>query len=216
MTCVTTNLNAAFARIPAHPVSHAPRPVLSDSNLLHLPKQKPLFVGKFDNFDLGTKSFHRMNWVRNYFTPLTFLCSARHAGATPYCAAPSAAALHSCPPWQPLGPHPAVQRLRARRHTCNVQRLAARRCTVTYPATWLGPPPPPPPPHHTLSHSLPELCPLSHSLPLSNPLPNLANLKNLSVDFEVKPSLKVIFSDPLVLIQVKFSHCSFVASLGKP
>lgn len=105
-----------------------------------------------------------MNWFRNYFTPLTLLCSARHAGATPYSAAPSAAALHSCPSWQPLGPHPAVQRLRARRHTCNVQRLAARRYTVTYPATWQGPPPPPRPPHHTLStRSLPPL-------PLSPPL----------------------------------------------
>ena len=47
-----------------------------------------VYVGKFDNFDLGTKSFHRMNWLRNYFTPLTLLCSARHAGATPYCATP--------------------------------------------------------------------------------------------------------------------------------
>ena len=168
-----------------------------------------------------------MNWVRNYFTPLTLLCSARHAGATPYGAAPSSGALHLCPPWQPMGPHPAVQRLRARRCTCNVQRLAARRytcnvqrlaamrCTVTYPATW--PPPPLPTPHTTHSPTLlPELCPLSHSLPLSNLLPNLANLKNLSVDFEVKPSLKVIISDPLVLIEVKFSHCSFVGSLGKP
>ena len=151
-----------------------------------------------------------MNWLRNYFTPLTLLCSARHAGATPYGAAPSSGALHLCPPWQPMGPHPAVQRLRARRCTCNVQRLAARRCTVTYPATWLGPPQP-----HTLSLSPRALPPLPLS-PLSNLLPNLANLKNLSVDFEVKPSLKVIFSDPLVLIQVKFSHCSFVASLGKP
>ena len=192
-----------------------------------------------------------MNWFRNYFTPLTLLCSARHAGATPYGAAPSSGALHLCPPWQPMGPHPAVQRLRARRRTCNVQRLAARRytcnvqrlaarrnglprwtevqrpgarrctcnvqrlaarrCTVTYPATWLGPPPPP----HTLSLSPRALPPLPLS-PLSNLLPNLANLKNLSVDFEVKPSLKVIISDPLFLIEVKFSHCSFVGSLGKP
>ena len=169
-----------------------------------------------------------MNWVRNYFTPLTLLCSVRHAGATPYGAAPSSGALHHCPPWQPTGPHPAVQRLRARRctcnvqrlaarrYTCNVQRLAARRCTVTYPATWLGPPPPPP--HPPTTHSLtlsPSFAP-SPTLPLSNLLPNLANLKNLSVDFEVKPSLKVIISDPLVLIEVKFSHCSFVGSLGKP
>ena len=146
---------------------------------------------------------------------LTLLCSICHVGATHYGATPSSGALHASPPWQPLGPHPAVQRLRARRHTCNMQRLRARRhtfkvqhlarrrCTVTYPATWLAPLHPT---HHTLSHSL----------PLPNPLPNLANLKNLSVDFEVKPSLKVIISDPLVLIQVKFSHCSFVASLGKP
>ena len=102
-----------------------------------------------------------MNWLRNYFTPLTLLCSARHAGATPYCAAPSAAALHSCPPWQPLGPHPAVQRLRARRHTCNVQRLALGRCTVTYPAA--GPPSPTPPTPHTPTRALPPL-------PLSPPL----------------------------------------------
>ena len=104
-----------------------------------------------------------MNWLRNYFTPLTLLCSARHAGATAYGAAPSSGALHHCPPWQPTGPHPAVQRLRARCHTCNVQRLALGRCTVTYPAA--GPPPPPPPPHHTHSLSLsPSFAP-SPTLP---------------------------------------------------
>ena len=120
-----------------------------------------------------------MNWVRNYFTPLTLLCSARHAGATPYGAAPSSGALHLCPAWQPWAPHPAVQHLRARRHTCkvqrlaarrhtcNVQRLAARRCTVTYPAPWLGPPPPPPPPH-TLSLSPRALPPLPLSPPLKS------------------------------------------------
>ena len=93
--------------------------------------------GKFDNFDLGTKSFHRMNWVRNYFTPLTLLCSARHAGATPtvqrlpdrrYTASVA-----------PICAQVSVQRLRARRHTtqCSawllgvalVQRLAPGRCT---------------------------------------------------------------------------------------
>ena len=107
-----------------------------------------------------------MNWLRNYFTPLTLLCSARHAGATPYGAAPSSGALHLCPPWQPMGPHPAVQRLRARRCTCNVQRLAARRCTVTYPATWLAP-----------------LPPTTHSLTLSPsfaPSPTLPPLKSSS------------------------------------
>ena len=103
-----------------------------------------------------------MNWVRNYFTPLTLLCSARHTGSTPYGATPSSGALHACPPWQPLGPHPVVQRLRARRHTCNVQRLARRRCTVTYPATWLAPPP------HTLSLSPRALPPLPLSPPLKS------------------------------------------------
>ena len=108
-----------------------------------------------------------MNWVRNYFTPLTFLCSARHAGATSYCAAPSSAALHSCPPWQPLGPHPAVQRLRARRHTCNVQRLALRRCTVTY----MQPPRPSPPPTTPLHQLQKKRRRRPSPLPLSIPSP---------------------------------------------
>ena len=123
-----------------------------------------------------------MNWVRNYFTPLTLLCSARHAGATPYGAAPSSGALHLCPPWQPTGPHPAVQRLRARRCTCNVQRLAARRCTcnvqrlaarrctVTYMQTRQPSPAPPSPLAVTEKRAAaictPPLNPLSQILPI--------------------------------------------------
>ena len=111
-----------------------------------------------------------MNWLRNYFTPLTLLCSARHAGATPYGAAPSSGALHHCPPWQPTGPHPAVQRLRARRCTCNVQRLAARRCTVTYMQTRQPSPPPPSPLAVTEKRAAaictPPLNPLSQILPI--------------------------------------------------
>ena len=119
-----------------------------------------------------------MNWVRNYFTPLTLLCSARHAGATPYGAAPSSGALHLCPPWQPMGPHPAVQRLRARRctcnvqrlaarrYTCNVQRLAARRCTVTY-LQMRQPSPPPPSPLPVTEQTGRRLS----ALPLSIPSP---------------------------------------------
>ena len=81
---------------------------------------------------------------------------------------------------------------------------------MTYPAAALDPHSP----AHTLSHSHLELRPLSHSLPLSNPLSNLAYLKNLSVDFGVKPSLKVITPDPLVLIQEMLSNCSNVASFA--
>ena len=107
------------------------------------------------------------------------MCSARHAGATPYGAAPSSGALQHCPPWQPTGPHPAVQRLRARRctcnvqrlaarrYTCNVQRLAARRCTVTYMQTRQPSPPPPSPLAVTEKRAAAICTPLSIPSPKS-------------------------------------------------
>ena len=136
-----------------------------------------------------------MNWLRNYFTPLTLLCSARHAGATPYGAAPSSGALHHCPPWQPTGPHPVVQRLRARRctcnvqrlaarrYTCNVQRLAARRCTVTYLQTRQPSPPPPSPLAVTEKQGGSHL----HS-PSQSPLPNPSDPTIWSVHLFTNPS----------------------------
>ena len=113
-------------------------------------------------------------------TRLTFLSGARHVGTIPYGAAPSSGALHLCPSWQPMGPYPTVQRLRARRrtcnvqrlaarrYTCNVQRLAARRCTVTYlQPRQPSPPPPTPLPVTEQTGQRPSPLPLSIPSPKS-------------------------------------------------
>ena len=115
-------------------------------------------------------------------------------------------------------PQTALQRLRLRRHTCNVQHLALGRCTVCVPLG-LAPPSLPSHPHPTHPHPTQTLrlaALLSSPLPPLKSFSNLANPEYLTVDFEANPSLKVISSDPLVFIHRNCHICSNLATLGKP
>ena len=123
---------------------------------------------------------------------MTFSCSACHDGAAPYCAAPSSGALHACPPWQPPGPHPAVQRLPA-------WRLRARRCTMTYPAAARRPNPHPLQLQKREDRRLWRLLDPILSLSQSHPQ-KTSDLKVLSVDFFTLRSYKIHSSNPLLSI----------------
>ena len=95
--------------------------------------------------------------------------NAHHPADHPH-ASRRAALCHEAVGLEPHTPGVAADRLRGRRHTCNVECLALRRCTVTYMQTRQPSPPPPSPLAVTEKRAAaictPPLNPLSQILPI--------------------------------------------------